>query len=138
MGLAKKGDVKLNISLVKTAPPVFEKGPSSFDPNSIVGTWLFEFAAVESYCNTKYRFVTETIPGYCKTAAGFCSLKTLESNIANDMSKSDQVKLLCDQRFKLTRQLEEENRRRQGFNPCEFAITAGEEKVPFIDGMKID
>lgn len=38
----------------------------------------------------------------------------------------------------MTRQLEAENRRRAGFNPCEFIIEAGEEKVEFKDGIKID
>lgn len=48
------------------------------------------------------------------------------------------VSLLCEQKFKLTRQIEEENRRRANFNPCEFIVESGEEKVPFTDGIKID
>jgi len=48
------------------------------------------------------------------------------------------LKKLCQEQFKLTRALEEENRRKQGENVCEFIVEAGEEKVPFFDGMKVD
>jgi len=123
--------------LIQTAPPEMPTGANVFDPNVFVGTWQFEEAAVASYCNTKYQFVTEAIPGFCKTASGFCTLKTNETGLS-EANKKDMVSLLCEQKFKLTRQIEEENRRRANFNPCEFIIEAGEEKVPFTDGIKID
>lgn len=53
VGLAKKGDVKVEFRLIETKPPTFAPAPSVFDPNTVVGTFLFEEAAVVSYCNQK-------------------------------------------------------------------------------------
>lgn len=56
----------------------------------------------------------------CNTAAGFCKLRAMDfESVAAYPSRIDTLKKLCQEQFKLTRALEEENRRKQGENVCE-------------------
>lgn len=85
IGLAKKGDVKVKISLIETKPATFAAEAGEWDPMLILGQQQFAEPQVIGQCSNQYKMLPDDENSgksmkiaSCNTAMGFCSLRGMD------------------------------------------------------------